>query len=202
MRRRTLIYACIAGGAVATGAGMFFTRPERRSQPQSSSLLPEPLSEMRWELVDDRGEKVTPQMWRGRPVMVFFGFTWCPDLCPTTLMDISDWLEELGPEADDIAVSLITVDPDRDTQAALADYLASFDPRIRGLRGSAREIARAADAFRAVYRKVERSDGDYTMEHTSGVFLFRRTGHFASVIDFHEDRATAVPKIQIAMRDT
>lgn len=131
--------------------------------------------------------------------MVFFGFTWCPDVCPTTLMDIGDWLEDLGPDADRLAVSLITVDPARDTPEVLADYVANFDPRIRGLTGPEAQVARAAADFRAIYTRIPREDGDYTMNHTAGVFLFRPDGGFASIIDFHEDRAFAIPKIRRAL---
>ena len=103
--------------------------------------------------------------------------------------------EELGPEADQLLVALITVDPARDTPAALADYLSSFDPRIRGLTGSQSEIARAAEGFRVRYERVPQ-DGSYTMNHTAGVFLFDRGGRFVSVIDFHEDRRYALPKLR------
>ena len=131
--------------------------------------------------------------------MVFFGFTWCPDVCPTTLSDISGWLDDLGPDADRLNVSLITVDPERDSPEVLADYLSHFDPRIVGLTGTLSEIERAASGFRARFEKVQR-DGDYTMNHTAGVFMFRADGRFASVIDYHEDRRFALPKIRRAMQ--
>lgn len=137
--------------------------------------------------------------WLNLPVMVFFGFTWCPDVCPTTLMDIEAWLAELGPEADRLIVALITVDPERDTPDVLADYIGNFDPRMLALTGSASEVAQAADAFRVRYEKITREDGDYTMNHTAGVFLFRRGGSFAGIIDFHEDGRFALPKIRRAM---
>jgi protein SCO1/2 len=127
--------------------------------------------------------------------MIFFGFTFCPDVCPTTLSDISGWLEDLGPEADRLNVTLISVDPERDTPAVLSDYLANFDPRITGLTGPLAEVERAAAGFRAWFEKVPR-DGDYTVNHTAGVFLFHPDGRFASIIDYHEDRRFAVPKIR------
>jgi protein SCO1/2 len=131
--------------------------------------------------------------------MVFFGFTFCPDVCPTTLNDISDWLEALGPEAAPLIVALITVDPDRDGPQELADYLSNFDARITGLTGTAEDIAQAAADFRVRYEKVARDDGDYTKNHTAGVFLFRPDGRFTSIIDFHEDRRFALPKIRRAL---
>jgi protein SCO1 len=170
-----------------------------RSKPTVNPDLPIQLSIMDWRLTDHLGQPVGPGDWQGRPVMVFFGFTWCPDVCPTTLIDISDWLEALGGEADPLVVALITVDPARDTPEVLADYVANFDPRIVGLTGSADDIARAAAAFRVTYEKVPRDDSDYTMTHTAGVFLFGRDGRFVGIIDFHEDRRFALPKIRRAL---
>lgn len=182
------------GAAVAfmLGVGAWRTRDRQRG----NALLPLPVGDMDWDLTDHRGQPVRPLDWVGRPVMAFFGFTWCPDVCPTTLSDISLWLEELGPDADRLVVALITVDPDRDTPDVLADYLGNFDPRIIGLTGSAEQIAKAAADFRAKYARVPRDDGDYTMDHTAGVFLFHPDGRFANIIDLHEDRRFAVPKIR------
>lgn len=161
---------------------------------------PLPLTEMAFMMTDQDGRAVGPGDLVGRPSLVFFGFTSCPDVCPTTLSDISIWLEELGPAADDLDAVLITVDPARDTVVALADYLTYFDPRIRGWTGSDDQVAAAARGFRATYEKVARGDGDYTMNHTAGVFVFRADGSFANIIDFHEPRKFAVPKIRRAMR--
>ncbi len=167
-----------------------------RNRPVANASLPLSIADMRWQLTDHRGQLVQPADWIGRPTMVFFGFTWCPDVCPTTLSDISVWLEELGPDAARLTIALISVDPDRDTPEVLADYLGNFDPRIIGLTGPADQIALAAADFRVTYRRVPRDDGDYTMDHTAGVFLFQPDGSFANIIDFHEDRAFAVPKIR------
>jgi len=147
-------------------------------------------------LADSEGRMRTTAEFRGKFLLVFFGFTSCPDVCPTTLSDISLWLEELGADGDLLVVALITVDPDRDTPDVLADYVSNFDPRIIGLTGSAEQVAKAAADFRVRYARVLRDDGDYTMDHTAGVFLFHPDGRFASIIDFHEDRRFAVPKIR------
>ncbi|MBY0138034.1 MULTISPECIES: SCO family protein [Paracoccus] len=157
------------------------------------------LSRMAWRLIDDRGNPVVPQDWLGQASMVFFGFTWCPDVCPTTLMDIADWLEGLGPDADRIRVAMITVDPERDSPEILAEYLSNFNSRIRGLTGSADAVVEAAKAFDVTYTRLLRDDGDYTMNHTSGVFVFHPSGELASTIDFHEERRFAVPKIRRAI---
>jgi len=193
LRRRSLILALGGGlGAAAATLGLGWWR----SRPSASAaLLPLPVTEMAFTLTDHRGATVRPADWIGRPTMVFLGFTWCPDVCPTTLSDISGWLEELGPDADRLNPVFITVDPDRDSVQVLADYLSNFDPRITGLTGPLSEITRAADGLRARFEKVPR-DGDYTMNHTAGVFLFRADGRFASIIDYHEDRRFALPKIR------
>ena len=174
------------------GVGAYRTR----NRPARSEVLPVPIGQMTWTLTDHQGRLVRPSDWAGRPVMVFFGFTWCPDVCPTTLSDISLWLEELGADADRLIVALILVDPERDTPDVLADYVSNFDPRIIGLTGPADEVAQAAADFRATYHRVDKEGGDYTMDHTAGVFLFHPDGRFASIIDFHEDRRFAVPKLR------
>ena len=109
--------------------------------------------------------------------------------------DITLWLEELGPDADRLNTVLISVDPERDTPEVLADYLSNFDPRITGLTGPLGEIERAASGFRATFEKIPQGDR-YTMNHTAGVLLFRADGGFGGIVDYHEDRRLAVPKIR------
>lgn len=157
--------------------------------------LPVPIQRMSFTLTDQDGATVTAADWLGRPTLVFFGFTWCPDICPSTLGDISVWMEELGPEADRLNAVLISVDPARDTPEVLADYLSYFDGRITGLTGPLPQVEQAAADFRATFRKVG-TEGGYTMDHTAGVFLFRADGRFANIIDYHEDPGYAVPKIR------
>ena len=167
-----------------------------RDQPQTGQdLLSLPVKEMSFGLTDHHGQPFAPSQWLGRPTMVSFGFSFCPDVCPTTRSDISDWLVNLGHEAGRLNVALITFDPERDTPAVLAEYLSNFDPRIVGLTGQLPEVEKAAADFRATFEKLPR-DGDYTMNHTAGVFLFDANGRFASIIDFHEDRRFALPKIR------
>ena len=142
-RRRAIILG--AGGALGAVAFMWGVGAYRtRNRPTRSELLPLPIGEMTWTLTDHLGRSVRPKDWAGRPAMVFFGFTWCPDVCPTTLSEISLWLEELGADANGLIVALISVDPQRDTPDVLADYVSNFDPRIMGLTGPAEEVAQAA----------------------------------------------------------
>jgi protein SCO1 len=114
-----------------------------------------------FELVDQDGHAITDKTVSGRPSVIFFGYTSCPDVCPTTLMDLSNWLKALGPLADKLNVLFISVDPDRDTPAHLRDYLSSFDPRIRGLTGTDAQVAAVAKEYRVYYRRLEEKDGAY-----------------------------------------
>ena len=199
LSRRLLLGAgaVTALGAGTLGLGWWQVDGPGATQPASlSPNLPRPMSEMDVTLTDHRGRRVTISDWVGWPSLVFFGFTYCPEVCPTTLSDISLWLDGLGAEADLLNVALITVDPERDTVAALADYLIYFDSRITGYTGTPEEIARATEAFRVRVERQPLGEDDYTMDHTSGVFLFRADGSFSSIIDYHEDRAVALPKIR------
>jgi protein SCO1/2 len=133
-----------------------------------------------FRLIDQNGAAVTDQDLKGKTFLVFFGFTHCPDVCPTALYEISQILEKLGKDADRTAALFITVDPERDTPESLKDYLASFDPRIRGLTGDAAALAAVAKAYRVYYKKVPLEGGDYTMDHTAIVYLMDKEGHFIS----------------------
>lgn len=198
LSRRLLLGAgaVTALGAGALGLGWWQVDGPGAAQPASPTRnLPRPLGEMDVTLTDHRGRRVTISDWVGRPSLVFFGFTWCPDVCPTTLIDISGWLEELGADAERLNTVMISVDPERDTAVVLAEYLSNFDPRIIGLTGPLSEIERAAAGFRARFEKVPQGS-DYTMDHTAGVFLFRADGSFGGIIDYHEDRRFALPKIR------
>ena len=160
---------------------------------------PLPLTEMAFSLTDHEGRPVGPESLLGRPSLVFFGFTHCPDVCPTTLSDISGWLDDLGEDAARLNVVFVTVDPERDTIEAMAEYVGYFHPAIHGWTGPEAQIARAADGFRASYERVATGSGDYTMNHTASVFLFDAAGRFAGAVDYHEPREFAVPKIRRAM---
>lgn len=131
-----------------------------------------------FRLIDENGRPMADQDLRGKPFLVFFGFTHCPDVCPTTLFEVSEVLRGLGPDAQRVAALFISVDPERDTPAALKDYLSSFDPNVRGLTGDPAAIAAVAKAYRAYYKKVPLEGGDYTIDHTALVYLMDKQGRF------------------------
>lgn len=191
----------VIGFMLTVGAWRSGDLPWQQEPVAVSGIRAADLGSMSWQLTSHEGERISPQDWIGKPSLVFFGFTWCPDVCPMTLLNISDWLEDLGPVADRLAIYLLTVDPERDSPEVLADYLSNFDPRITGLTGTPDEIAHAAAAFDVTYRRVSREDGDYTVDHTAGVFVFGPDGRLSSIIDLHEDPQFAVPKIRQALND-
>jgi protein SCO1/2 len=120
----------------------------------------------------------------GHPYGVFFGFTQCPEVCPTTLFEMSQTLKDLGDDAKDFRLFLITVDPERDTAAVLKEYVGNFDPRMEGLVPTADELKAVAKSFRAYYDKQPTSDGSYTMNHTAMIYLMDRDGQFVTVIPY------------------
>lgn len=130
-------------------------------------------------LTDQNGNRRTDADFRGRYMLVFFGFTNCPDVCPTTLSVLSEALGKLGAKADSVVPIFVSVDPERDTPQALKSYLASFGPRFVGLTGTPDEIAKAAKAYRVYYQKVPLDGGGYTMNHSSVIYLMDRRGEFA-----------------------
>src|ERR1700710_1484266 len=124
-----------------------------------------------FSLVDHHANPVTDRDYLGKPTLVFFGFTNCPDVCPSTLLEITNQLNELGPDADRLNVLFITVDPERDTPQQLALYLSSFDPRITGLSGTPENILAAEKAYHIYAKKVPLQDGRYPMDHTATVAM-------------------------------
>lgn len=156
---------------------------------------PPPLAQAAMTLTDHEGRRISPANWVGRPILLFFGFTYCPDVCPTTLSDITGWLEVLGEDAQDMNVAFVTVDPERDTVETMSEYLDMFHPSIVGYTGTPDDIKKTADFFGVFYDKVK-TEGGYTMNHTATVLLFDAAGNFQSTIDYHEAREIAVPKIK------
>jgi protein SCO1/2 len=133
-----------------------------------------------FNLVDQNGKSITDQDMKGKPFLVFFGFTHCPDVCPTTLFDVSEVFRALGPDAKGVRALFVTVDPERDTPAVLKDYLSSFDPRIVGVTGDETAISAAEKAYRVYAKKVPTDGGGYTMDHTAIVYLMNKDGRFVT----------------------
>lgn len=158
-----LVVFLVASGQLGTGGGL------------GPSAIGGP-----FRLIDQNGKQITEQDLQGRPFLVFFGYTHCPDICPATLFDVSELMRAMGKDADRTAALFITVDPERDTPAAMKDYLSSFDPHLRGATGDQKAIDAAAKAYRVYAKKVPAEHGDYSMDHTALVYLMDKQGRFVA----------------------
>ena len=156
-------------------------------------------SRVAFNLLTQHGTPFTERDIAGLPTALFFGFTFCPDICPSTLMELTNDLEVLGTDGDRIKVVFVSIDPDRDTQAHLKEYMSSFDPRIVAASGSPESIAAMARAFGAKYRKVPTGSG-YTFDHSSAVFLLDRDGEMSAVLDAGEPQHRRLAKLRGLLR--
>ena len=154
-----------------------------------------------FSLVDQDGSPVTADDLRGRFKLVFFGYTSCPDICPTAMVKIGQVLDELGPDAARIVPIMISVDPERDTPAVLKQFQAQFDPRIMALTGTACQVADALRNFRAFAAKQEGRNGEYTMDHTSFYYLMAPDGVFQGILAARGEVDEIVDGIRVAMPD-
>jgi len=136
-------------------------------------------------LADHTGKARTLADFHGRVVVMFFGFTHCPDVCPTTLAELAAAVKELGTDGDKVQVLMVTVDPERDTPEVLSQYVAAFNPRFLALRGTAEETARVAKEFKIIHQKVAGARPDsYTMDHSAGTFIFDRQGRLRLYVSY------------------
>jgi protein SCO1/2 len=131
-----------------------------------------------FKLIDQNGRQITDADIKGRPFLIFFGYTHCPDVCPTTLFDVSEVMRALGEDADRTGALFITVDPERDSPAVLKDYLSSFDPHLRGATGDRAAVDAVEKAYRVYAKKVPGENDDYSMDHTALVYLMDKQGRF------------------------
>ena len=153
-----------------------------------------------FQLVDQNGQLHDERLLKGRWSAVFFGYTYCPDVCPTTLARLSEWMKALGPDAASIHVVFITIDPDRDTPTQLKRYLASFDPRFRGFTGSDAAVAQAEHQYAVYAQKVALAGGGYTMDHSTNIYLMGRDGRFAELLSTDETTPEALAALRRALK--
>ena len=186
VRLMLVLGAFLAGLVLCGGAIILLTQ----NRPQIAAIGGP------FQLVNQDGQTVTDQDYKGRPFLVFFGFTHCPDICPTTLFEVSEIMRNLGPDGDRMRAIFITVDPERDTPAALKEYLSSFDPRLSGLTGDADAIAAVAKSYRAFYRKVPLEQGGYTMDHTAIVYLMDKQGRFVAPFSLRRTTEASVTELR------
>jgi cytochrome oxidase Cu insertion factor (SCO1/SenC/PrrC family) len=183
MRAKTWMWGVGAAVAVALTAGAVWSQigAAKHTADNGKALLAAlggPFS-----LTDQRGRAVTDRDFHGRVVVLFFGYTFCPDICPTDLQIVAEALDKLGPRADGVQPLFVTIDPQRDGPAQLAEFTALFSPRILGLTGTSEHIADAAKRYRVYYAKAKGGDGDaYTMDHSAFFYLLDRQGKLAEVL--------------------
>jgi protein SCO1 len=194
MRARQWIITAIAGVAGFAVIAFVLTlaiAPRQIGQAAGVASIGGPFT-----LIDDTGATVTDKTLAGKPYAIYFGYTYCPDVCPTTLFDLTRWIKELGPDADKLNYVFVTVDPERDTPKLMHQYLASFDQRIRGFTGTPAQIAQIAKKYRVYYKKVPTSDGSYLMDHSAMIYLMTADQKFDTVIPYQEKDAVALAKLK------
>ncbi len=150
-----------------------------------------------FELVDHTGRVVTQADFAGDFMLVYFGFTSCPDICPTAMQAVAEALDDLGGDATRVRPVLITVDPERDTPAVLADYVANFHPRLVGLTGTPEQVAAAARAYKVYYAKAPSEEGDYVMDHSAILYLMGPDGRYIR----HFTHGDGADEIAAALRE-
>ena len=173
-----------------------------RDEPRRESLVEpgRPMAEgADWRLLDETGSAFSPDDLRAKPTLVVFGFTHCPDVCPTSLSYVASTLQALGPQAEAVRPLFVTVDPERDTADVMAKYTDLFDPRIVGVTGAPDQVAAALKSLGAYSRKVPQDDGGYTMDHTATMLLLDNQGRPRSTLDIHEKPEVAAGKVRLLL---
>ncbi len=179
-----LLIACGLGACV-----LYFYRAQ--SEPTSGGI-----GGGSYSLVDQTGAPLDQSMLKGHPSLLFFGYTHCPDVCPTTMAEMQVWFRDLGDDAKNLKGYFVSVDPERDTPDVMHGYVSWVSDRMVGVTGSRAEIDKIIKAWHIYAEKVPTSDGDYTMNHTATVFLVGDNGEFEGTIDYGEDKKSAEHKIR------
>jgi protein SCO1/2 len=195
--RRTLIFAvAVLLIALATAAAALILMPRMKPQVSGTPLIGGPFS-----LTDRNGKRVTEKTYAGKYLLVFFGYTYCPDVCPSELQVMSAALDQLGPDAEKIQPLFITIDPARDTPQVMKDYVSNFNPRLVGLTGSEEDIAAVAAKYRVYDGKAPgaKSATDYLMDHSAIVYLMRPDGTFLKHFTYGTDPKALAEAIRTAM---
>lgn len=185
------LVAAVSAAFLLNGGYSYFTSLPKQTRALAPASIGGP-----FQLTDTDGRRFTERDLAGKASVIFFGFTNCPDVCPTTLIDIGRWLAAIEGDADKLNVLFITVDPKRDTPQHMKEYLSSFDPRIRGLTGTAGEIAAVAKAYGVFYKEMPLKGGGYTMDHSSAVYLMDPDGRFVEPVSSQTNDETAIKRLR------
>ena len=179
-QRRFVLVAVLLGGLVILAAGAFLGLGLREAPKGAAGTLLASAIGGPFRLVDQNGKTVTDADLKGKWSLIYFGYTHCPDACPTTLNEIAIALDDLGPKRDAVRPVFITVDPERDTPEVLKSYVTSFDAPILALTGTPEQIAQAAKDYRVYYAKHPEPGGDYSMDHSSVIYVMDPEGRFTA----------------------
>lgn len=203
MRAAPFIAGAVALAALAGGGALVWTLHGPGSGPavqtgETTSRADDGAPQVGgpFDLETTGGERMTQADFEGRPYAVFFGFTHCPDVCPTTMNEMAAWIDALGPAADEMRFAFVTVDPERDDIETLSYYTQAFSDRIIPLSGTQAEIDAVVEAFKIYAQKVPLEDGDYTMNHTAAVYLMDANGDFVDIISFKDGEEVALRKLR------
>jgi protein SCO1/2 len=177
---RFVLIAAILAGLVVLGLGGYLALVLRESPQGAAGTALASAIGGPFQLVDQNGKTVTDADLKGKWSLIYFGYTHCPDACPTALNDISIALSELGPKRDEVRAVFITIDPERDTPQVLKNYVTAFDAPILALTGTPEQVAQAAKAYRVYYAKHAEADGDYSMDHSSVIYVMNPQGRFTA----------------------
>lgn len=195
--RKIRLMAWAAVAVLAIGSGMYLLGEAQRAHQAGVSLPGAARIGAPFELTATDGSRFSSAALAGKPYAIFFGFTHCPDICPTTLLEMTGHLNALGDKADALNVLFVSVDPERDTPEHLKLYLSAFDPRIIGLTGTSEEVAAVAKSYRVFYEKVPSKQADaYTMNHTASVYLMDKAGNLVSTLSFQEPEDSRQKKLE------
>lgn len=186
---RNILWALVAIALAGLAYLTWYDR-ENGSNPMVFAQIGGP-----FELVDQDGQPVDQTMFDSKPYALFFGFTHCPEICPTSLYEMAGWIEAMGSEADKMGFAFITVDPERDTPDVLKDYVSAFSDKIVGLTGTEEQVQSTVKSYGVLAERVPLEDGDYTMNHTASVFLMNADGSFRGTIAYGEDADVAQKKL-------
>jgi protein SCO1/2 len=192
------ILAALVATSLVLMAGTFAYRYFTLTEEQGTALIGGPFT-----MTDHNGRRVTDKDFLGKPMLVSFGFTFCPDVCPAQLLKISQAVPLLGEKGKDIQLVFVTVDPARDTPEALKNYLSNFAPGYVGLTGSPEDVAAIARAYRVYHAKVDNANApdSYTMDHSSIIYLMDAKGRFLKHFsDRNWDAATLAKEIEAALK--
>ncbi|MAS07618.1 MAG: SCO family protein [Ahrensia sp.] len=190
---RNAVFAVVAAGLVLIAALFAYQYLNRGTD---KSLTADRDLGAPFNLIDHNGKPITEAAFEGKPTLVYFGFTRCPEVCPTTFYEMAGWFDTLGDKGKDLQAFFITVDPERDTPEIMKGFAEAFTDRATGITGDPEKVWDLLAAWHVYYKKIYDEDGDYTMDHTASVFLVDRDGRFKGTIAYGENTETAIAKLE------